>query len=147
MIYRIINEFLLALTFLTRFPVGKLYQFKTVPPLENTIYLYPVIGAILGCFYALIYTVLSFTTLPHLIIILITFGFMLISTGCFHEDGLADVADGFGGAFERTRKMEIMRDSPWNIWQLRIIYVALFTYCLIILYSVTRNSMECVYRF
>jgi adenosylcobinamide-GDP ribazoletransferase len=32
-------------------------------------------------------------------------------TGALHEDGLADVADGFGGGASRERKLEIMRDS------------------------------------
>ena len=32
-------------------------------------------------------------------------------TGALHEDGLADVADGFGGGATRERKLEIMRDS------------------------------------
>ena len=32
-------------------------------------------------------------------------------TGAFHEDGLADVADGLGGAADRTRALEIMKDS------------------------------------
>src|SRR5690625_65926 len=32
-------------------------------------------------------------------------------TGAFHEDGLGDTADGLGGAFEKKRKLEIMRDS------------------------------------
>jgi adenosylcobinamide-GDP ribazoletransferase len=31
--------------------------------------------------------------------------------GALHEDGLADVADGFGGGRDRERKLEIMRDS------------------------------------
>src|SRR6202166_1412705 len=31
--------------------------------------------------------------------------------GCWHEDGLADTADGFGGGDTRERKLEIMRDS------------------------------------
>lgn len=35
----------------------------------------------------------------------------LIVTGCLHEDGLADTADGFGGGRTRERKLEIMRDS------------------------------------
>ena len=37
-------------------------------------------------------------------------GAMLI-TGALHEDGLADVADGFGGGATRERKLEILRDS------------------------------------
>jgi adenosylcobinamide-GDP ribazoletransferase len=32
-------------------------------------------------------------------------------TGALHEDGLADVADGFGGGRTREAKLEIMRDS------------------------------------
>ena len=36
---------------------------------------------------------------------------LVIATGALHEDGLADVADGFGGGATRARKLEIMRDS------------------------------------
>ena len=32
-------------------------------------------------------------------------------TGALHEDGLADVADGFGGGLTVARRLEIMRDS------------------------------------
>lgn len=32
-------------------------------------------------------------------------------TGALHEDGLADVADGFWGGYERVRRLEIMKDS------------------------------------
>ena len=35
----------------------------------------------------------------------------LAVTGCLHEDGLADTADGFGGGDTRERKLDIMRDS------------------------------------
>ena len=32
-------------------------------------------------------------------------------TGGFHEDGLADVADGLGGSYTRERALDIMKDS------------------------------------
>jgi adenosylcobinamide-GDP ribazoletransferase len=35
----------------------------------------------------------------------------MLATGCLHEDGLSDTADGFGGGQTRERKLEIMRDS------------------------------------
>jgi adenosylcobinamide-GDP ribazoletransferase len=36
---------------------------------------------------------------------------MICTTGALHEDGLADVADGFGGGRTREDKLRIMRDS------------------------------------
>ncbi|MGI9356048.1 MAG: adenosylcobinamide-GDP ribazoletransferase, partial [Rhizobiaceae bacterium] len=36
---------------------------------------------------------------------------LLLVTGALHEDGLADVADGFWGSGTRERKLEIMCDS------------------------------------
>ena len=35
----------------------------------------------------------------------------VLVTGALHEDGLADVADGFGGGSTSVRRLEIMRDS------------------------------------
>jgi len=35
----------------------------------------------------------------------------VLLTGGFHEDGLADMADGLGGSAERARALEIMKDS------------------------------------
>jgi adenosylcobinamide-GDP ribazoletransferase len=35
----------------------------------------------------------------------------LLLTGAFHEDGFADVCDGFGGGYTKDRVLEIMRDS------------------------------------
>ncbi|WP_279357087.1 adenosylcobinamide-GDP ribazoletransferase [Methylobacterium indicum] len=37
--------------------------------------------------------------------------FSTLVTGALHEDGLADVADGFGGGLTVARRLEIMRDS------------------------------------
>jgi adenosylcobinamide-GDP ribazoletransferase len=37
--------------------------------------------------------------------------FGILLTGAFHEDGLADVADGLGGSLDRNRALEIMKDS------------------------------------
>jgi adenosylcobinamide-GDP ribazoletransferase len=36
---------------------------------------------------------------------------MTLVSGAFHEDGLADTADGFGGGATPERRLEIMRDS------------------------------------
>jgi adenosylcobinamide-GDP ribazoletransferase len=49
--------------------------------------------------------------LPPLLAAILAVAAMVLLTGALHEDGLADVADGFGGAFERAKKLDIMRDS------------------------------------
>jgi adenosylcobinamide-GDP ribazoletransferase len=41
----------------------------------------------------------------------LTLAVTMLATGCLHEDGLADTADGFGGGSTRETKLDIMRDS------------------------------------
>ena len=41
---------------------------------------------------------------------------LALMTGCIHEDGLADTADGFWGATEPRRKLEIMHDSRIGVY-------------------------------
>jgi len=54
---------------------------------------------------------LSTLVLPLPIAVLISMGFGLMLTGAFHEDGLADTADGFGGGWSTEQKLTIMKDS------------------------------------
>ena len=49
--------------------------------------------------------------LPPIVAAGLAIAALAASTGALHEDGLADVADGFGGGATRERKLEIMRDS------------------------------------
>ena len=37
--------------------------------------------------------------------------FAILVTGSFHEDGLEDTMDGFGGGWTKDQKLEIMKDS------------------------------------
>ena len=48
-------------------------------------------------------------------------------TGALHEDGVADVADGFGGGRDTVAKLEIMRDSrlgTYGALMLLVIFIA-----------------------
>ena len=51
---------------------------------------------------------------------------LLLVTGALHEDGLADVADGFGGGSVRERKLEIMRDSRLGAYGVCALTLALY---------------------
>jgi adenosylcobinamide-GDP ribazoletransferase len=59
----------------------------------------------------LTYTIAAAIRIPPALAAGLALGATLLTTGCLHEDGLADMADGFGGGRDRARKLEIMGDS------------------------------------
>ena len=71
----------------------------------------PLAGAIIGGFGAFALLGARALGLPHLPAAVIAIGALVMVTGALHEDGLADLADGFGGGATREKKLEIMRDS------------------------------------
>jgi adenosylcobinamide-GDP ribazoletransferase len=70
----------------------------------------PVAGALVGALCALAYWMAVRLGLPPLVAAALAVAAGMAATGCLHEDGLADTADGLGGD-SRARKLEIMRDS------------------------------------
>lgn len=73
--------------------------------------LFPLIGAGIGAFVGGVYLALLWLHLPPLAAAALAFGASALLTGALHEDGLGDVADGFGGGRDKAAKLEIMRDS------------------------------------
>ena len=71
---------------------------------------FPLIGWIVGAISFLVYYLSSFVFDPPIAIVLSLVTGILV-TGAFHEDGLADVADGFGGGWTKSKILEIMKDS------------------------------------
>jgi adenosylcobinamide-GDP ribazoletransferase len=71
----------------------------------------PIAGALIGALAALVYWIAHLAGLPSLPSAALALAATLATTGCLHEDGLADTSDGFGGGRSRERKLEIMRDS------------------------------------
>lgn len=106
----IFAELQLALMLLTRLPAGHLSH---VPSMGQSAWAFPVVGMIVGVIAAGVITGLT-SALPMLDPMLaagVTVAVMVLITGGLHEDGLADLADGFGGGRDKVRKLEIMRDS------------------------------------
>ncbi|MBK9082636.1 MAG: adenosylcobinamide-GDP ribazoletransferase [Rhizobiales bacterium] len=71
----------------------------------------PLAGALIALPAALVLAALAAAGLPASFVAALTLAASMLTTGAFHEDGLADTADGFGGGRTRERKLEIMRDS------------------------------------
>jgi adenosylcobinamide-GDP ribazoletransferase len=72
---------------------------------------FPLVGLVVGGIGGGIAAGALALDLPPLLAAILGVAAMVLVTGALHEDGLADVADGFGGAFERDKKLAIMRDS------------------------------------
>ena len=106
---QIINEILAAVSFLTRCPVPKSidYNEKIVAVASRW---FGLVGLLIGMVGAGIYSALS-QFLPTELTAVVTLVLLIRFTGAFHEDGLADLADGFGGGWDKDRKLAIMKDS------------------------------------
>jgi adenosylcobinamide-GDP ribazoletransferase len=108
-----VRHFLLALQFFTRIPVtGRLAQWVGYSPamLRASAAHFPAVGWVVGAIGALALAAALALWTPLIAAVLCTVVTVLV-TGAFHEDGLADVADGLGGASTRERALEIMKDS------------------------------------
>jgi adenosylcobinamide-GDP ribazoletransferase len=81
------------------------------PDLARASWAAPVAGALVGLAGAAVLWLAGGLGLPPWAAALLAVGTTILITGALHEDGLADVADGFGGAFARADKLAIMRDA------------------------------------
>lgn len=108
MIRRAWYDALTALQFLTRVPPGRIpYE---PDALSRAVAWFPVVGVFVGAAAVGVHWIASRWVSPQLAA-LATLGFLVMLTGAFHEDGLADAADGLGGGRNREQSLEIMRDS------------------------------------
>lgn len=73
---------------------------------------FPISGTLIGIFVSTFYDLASLTlALPFMIASIISEVMSLWVTGCFHEDGLADSADGIGGGWTSEQILKIMTDT------------------------------------
>jgi adenosylcobinamide-GDP ribazoletransferase len=107
---RRLDELILAVTLLTRIPMPPAREGDSAA-LGRAIWAYPLVGALIGGIGAALYWLAGVANLPPTPSAWIAVGAMILATGCFHEDGLADFWDGIGGGHTVERKLEIMRDS------------------------------------
>jgi adenosylcobinamide-GDP ribazoletransferase len=105
-----IRDVILATTLLTRIPLP--HPADAMPSeLARAQRAFPLVGAIIGLIIGLIDRSLLAMGVPSLAAAALTLGAGAALTGALHEDGLADVGDGFGGGKDRAAKLAIMRDS------------------------------------
>ncbi len=113
-----LRHYLLAIQFFSRIPVtGRLAAWVGFSPsmLRASAAHFPGVGWLVGGAVAglslVLLHLLPARPLAPLVVAALGTALSVVLTGAFHEDGLADVADGLGGSLQRERALEIMKDS------------------------------------
>lgn len=101
--------FMTAVQFLTRLPTP---ESKTFDPswLARSARYFPLVGVLVGAINVGVWWFAS-RGLPTPVAVGLTLAVSVLATGAFHEDGFADVCDGFGGGTTPERVLAIMKDS------------------------------------
>lgn len=129
-----IRHYLLALQFFTRVPVtGRLATWVGFSPamLRASAAHFPGVGWLVGgltaaVLFGLLQVLPAVAAGPWVAAMASTiFGVLL--TGAFHEDGLADLADGLGGSMDRERALDIMKDSRIGTYGAMALVLALLS--------------------
>lgn len=108
-----IKHLQLAISFYTRLPIASnALDYSQLP--QAAMYL-PIVGWLVGGSVALTFygAALLWSNTTAVIIALIVGIFL---TGGLHEDGFADVCDGFGGGYDKARILAIMKDSHIGVY-------------------------------
>jgi len=113
-----LRHYLVAVQFFTRLPVtGSLGAWVGYSPemLRASAAHFPGVGWLVGIAACAAFAVVSLafpaTEFTALAAAVAATACTVWLTGAFHEDGLADLADGLGGSPDRQRALEIMKDS------------------------------------
>jgi len=104
-----VRLFFIALQFFTRVPIPAWVGFEAAW-LQHASRYFPLVGLFVAIVVVLVYGAATWFW-PAPVAVLLSTAAGLYLTGAFHEDGLADMCDGFGGGYTRERIMEIMKDS------------------------------------
>jgi adenosylcobinamide-GDP ribazoletransferase len=105
---RVLRDLLLAFQFLTRIPLPGKSHAQGV--LSNAAKFFPIVGFVVALGAIGLRRILS-GHLPPPVVVVLVLSYLVLITGAFHEDGLADAADGFGGGWSKEKILQIMRDS------------------------------------
>jgi len=120
-----------ALAFLTRIPVHDGRPFDEAR-LSRAALWFPAVGLVVGVVMGAT-RLLSDLALDTPAATLLALLAAILITGGFHEDGLADAADGVGAHVPRARKLEILRDSRVGTYgALAVVFMVLFPYVVLV---------------
>ena len=100
-----------SIMFFTRIPINWSYFSNTAPDLTRAAWSFPLVGFLIGVLSGIFGEFLISINVPSFLSCSIAIAISVLITGAFHEDGLADMADGFGAGGSPKKINEIMHDS------------------------------------
>ena len=104
-----LHLFFNAWVFYTRFPAPA-WVVHSHENLNRSSRYFPLIGGLLAVLFFATFNLANFVFSTELsLIIAMVVG--ILATGAFHEDGFADLCDGFGGGWKTEDVLRIMKDS------------------------------------
>lgn len=107
----LITDVMRSLGFLTRLPIPAKWFAGDDGKLSTTCRAFPLAGALATVPAIAVLLIASILQLPPLLNALLIISTLIVTCGALHEDGLADVADGFFGGKAKEQRLEIMKDS------------------------------------
>ncbi len=108
------GSFTKVLRFYSRLPMPVLpfeREPHGMPDFSRATWAIPLVGALIGVIGAVVGLGAYLIGLSTSLAAVLTIATLVIVTGAFHEDGLADSCDGLWGGATRERRLEIMKDS------------------------------------
>ncbi|HWW73718.1 MAG TPA: adenosylcobinamide-GDP ribazoletransferase [Duganella sp.] len=124
-----IRLFFTALQFFTRLPIPRWVGFDPAWLNQASRY-FPLVGVVVALITGAVYAA-AYECFPPAIAVVLSVAAGIYVTGAFHEDGFADMCDGFGGGMTQERVLEIMKDSRIGA------YGAIGTFCMLLLKCAT----------
>lgn len=106
-----VDGFAAAWMLLLRLPLPRALHPVPATKAGEAVWAFPLIGSLIGVNSGAAFVATIAIGLPLELGVVTALAVSIFLTGGLHEDGLADMADGFGGGQSRARKLEIMRDS------------------------------------
>jgi adenosylcobinamide-GDP ribazoletransferase len=113
--------------FYSRLPVPALpweQNAHALPSFPRLVRVIPFAGLLIGLVPAAVLGCALLLDLGPWLAAILSVGAMVLATGALHEDGLADLADSFGGS-TREKRLEIMRDSRIGSFGASALFLAL----------------------
>ncbi len=104
-------DFFATIMFFTRIPIKWSFFSDKAPDLTKAAWAFPLVGFLIGLLSGALGDFLIFLGLPNFLSCIIAIIMSILLTGAFHEDGLADTADGLGAGGSPQRINKIIHDS------------------------------------